>query len=115
MIWGWIICSFFTILVGLSLGEICSSYPTAGSVYHWAGILASQKAAAGSCYICGWFNFLGNAAGDAAYAFGFAEMVAAAIALGSDGETTVSTAGEVGIAIGISFIWALKNTARVDH
>lgn len=31
----WIIGSFFTILVSLSLAEICSVYPSAGSVYHW--------------------------------------------------------------------------------
>jgi amino acid transporter len=31
----WIIGSVFTILIGLSLAEICSVYPSAGSVYHW--------------------------------------------------------------------------------
>jgi amino acid transporter len=34
-IWSWIIGSFFTILIGLSLAEICSVYPCAGAVYHW--------------------------------------------------------------------------------
>lgn len=34
-IWSWIIGSIFTILIGLSLAEICSVYPTSGSVYHW--------------------------------------------------------------------------------
>ena len=34
-IWSWIFGSFFTILIGLSLAEICSVYPSAGSVYHW--------------------------------------------------------------------------------
>ncbi|CAF1229956.1 unnamed protein product [Rotaria sp. Silwood1] len=34
-IWSWIIGSIFTILTGLSLAEICSVYPSAGSVYHW--------------------------------------------------------------------------------
>ena len=43
LIWGWIIGSFFTLLVGLSMEEICSTYPTAGSVYHWAGMLASKS------------------------------------------------------------------------
>ena len=33
--WSWIIGGIFTILVGLSLAEICSVYPNAGSVYHW--------------------------------------------------------------------------------
>jgi amino acid transporter len=34
-IWSWLIGSVFTILVGCSLAEICSVYPSAGSVYHW--------------------------------------------------------------------------------
>lgn len=34
-IWSWIIGSVFTILTGFALAEICSVYPTAGSVYHW--------------------------------------------------------------------------------
>ncbi len=34
-IWSWTIGSFFTILIGLSLAEICSVYPCAGAVYHW--------------------------------------------------------------------------------
>ena len=34
-IWSWIIGSVFTVLIGLSLAEICSVYPSAGSVYHW--------------------------------------------------------------------------------
>jgi len=72
MVWGWLIGSFFTVMVGLSMGEICSSYPSAGSVYHWAGMLASEKWAPFASFMCGWFNFLGNSAGDAAFAFGFA-------------------------------------------
>lgn len=72
MIWGWIIGSFFTIIVGLSLAEICSSYPSAGSVYHWAGMLANREWAPFASYICGWFNFIGNGASDASFAFGFA-------------------------------------------
>lgn len=34
-IWSWIIGSIFTILTSISLAEICSVYPSAGSVYHW--------------------------------------------------------------------------------
>jgi amino acid transporter len=35
LIWGWIITSVMTILIGCSMAEICSTYPSAGSVYHW--------------------------------------------------------------------------------
>jgi amino acid transporter len=115
MIWGWIIASVFTILTGLSMAEICSSYPSAGSVYHWAGMLASERGARVASYICGWFNFIGNAAGDASYAYGFSQVIAAAVALGSNGQVNFSLGALSGLAIGISFVWTLKNTARVDH
>ena len=78
-IWSWIIGSLFTILIGLSLSEICSVYPSAGSVYHWyvfiiiyllidhkerrAGKLVPPAYAPLASFICGWFNFLGNVAG----------------------------------------------------
>ena len=72
------------------MAEICSSYPSAGSVYHWAGILAPKKYAAVSAYICGWFNFLGNAASDASFAFGFAQMLGALVSVSTDNNTLIT-------------------------
>ena len=40
IIWSWLLGSFFTILIGLSLAEICSVYPSAGSVYYWYSLLS---------------------------------------------------------------------------
>ncbi|CAF0892591.1 unnamed protein product [Adineta steineri] len=111
--WSWIIGSVFTILVGLSLAEICSVYPSAGSVYHWAGQLTSAKHAPLASFICGWFNFIGNAAGDAAFSSGFATMVNAAIVI--NGGDSLSTGVQVAIGIGITFIWAVQNALRIDQ
>ena len=36
-IYAYMIVSFSTIMVGLAMAEICSTFPSAGSVYHWAG------------------------------------------------------------------------------
>jgi len=33
---GWIVVGFFALLVGMSMGEICSAYPTAGGLYYWS-------------------------------------------------------------------------------
>lgn len=68
---GWIVGCFFTFLISLSLAEITSTYPVSGSVYQWAGILSSKKYAPLFSYITGWFSFLGNAACDASFAYGF--------------------------------------------
>ena len=37
MVWSWVIGSFLTIIVAYTLAEICSAYPSAGSVYNWTG------------------------------------------------------------------------------
>ncbi|CAF1350281.1 unnamed protein product, partial [Rotaria sp. Silwood1] len=112
-IWAWVIGAIFTILIGLSLAEICSVYPSAGSVYHWAGQLVSAKHAPLASFICGWFNFIGNFAGDVAFASGFATIINAAIIL--EGKDSLSTGAQVGIGIGICFVWAVQNALRIDQ
>ena len=66
-------------VVSYSMAEICSAYPSAGSVYHWSAQLVPAEYAPLSSYICGWFNFLGNAAGDASFAVFFAKFLNSAI------------------------------------
>src|SRR5262249_12705426 len=53
--WGWIIGGVFTTCVALSMGEIASSYPTAGGLYFWSSKLGN----AGWGWFTGWFNLLG--------------------------------------------------------
>jgi amino acid transporter len=56
---GWIIVGFFVLLVGMSMGEICSSYPTAGGLYYWSAKLARTKGPKWA-WFTGWFNLLGQ-------------------------------------------------------
>jgi amino acid transporter len=39
--WGYCVQCFMIFFVSQSMAEICGAYPSAGSVYHWAGQLAS--------------------------------------------------------------------------
>ena len=65
IIWGWIACSILTFLCGiflysgLSLAEICSAYPFAGSVYFWTGKVAKESYSPILSYICGSFILMG--------------------------------------------------------
>lgn len=114
VIYTWIIGAFFTLLTGIAMAEICSTYPSAGSVYFWTSALAPIEYADVLGYIDGIFNLLGNAAGDATYAWAFASIFASALSL-SPNPVTLTVGQTVGIAIAISFFWALVNILRVDQ
>ena len=69
--WGWPVVGIMTLFVGLSMAEVCSSFPTAGGLYYWAAKLAPKNPALWS-WITGWFNFLGQVAVTAGIDFGAA-------------------------------------------
>lgn len=72
MLFGWPLVAGFTIVVGLSLAELASAFPTAGALYHWASILGGP----GAGWATAWLNVLGQFAITAAIDFGLAEFLA---------------------------------------
>ena len=56
---GWVVVGFFALLVGMAMGEICSSYPTAGGLYYWSAKLARRNGPRWA-WFTGWFNLLGQ-------------------------------------------------------
>ncbi len=76
IVWGWPIVGLMTLLVGLAMAEVCSSFPTAGGLYYWSAKLAGRNAAAWS-WFTGWFNFLGQVAVTAGIDFGGALFITA--------------------------------------
>jgi len=66
--WGWLIVGAFCIVVSLALGEIASTYPTAGGLYFWSSKLGSPAWG----WFTGWFNLVGQIAVTAAIGFGCA-------------------------------------------
>jgi amino acid transporter len=53
--WGWPILCFFVLMVGFSMSELTSAYPTAGGPYWWANDLGGK----GWSWMTGWFNVVG--------------------------------------------------------
>ena len=96
-----------------SLAEICSAYPSAGSVYHWAGMIPTKKYKPILSYICGWANFLGNAAGDCVFAYAFTGFLKAGISLA--GGETLSTGSSVGISLVMLSISTVINFLNISH
>jgi amino acid permease (GABA permease) len=74
IVWGWPIVGIFTLLVGLSMAEVCSSFPTAGGLYYWAAKLSPRHGPVWS-WFTGYFNFLGQVAITAGIDFGAALFI----------------------------------------
>ncbi len=55
MLFGWLLVSFFTTMVALSMAELASSYPTSGALYHWSSFLGGRT--------WGWFTACFNTIG----------------------------------------------------
>lgn len=113
MTWSWLVGAFFTLMVGLTMAEICSTYPSAGSVYYWAGALAPEGQGPIYSFITGWFNLMGNAAACSGFAFGIASLISVSITIISGTQVPVSTM--VMIAFLIILAWALLNIMRIDN
>ncbi len=94
IVWGWPIVGGMTLMVGLAMAEVCSSFPTAGGLYYWSAKLARKNGPAWS-WFTGWFNFLGQVAVTAGIDFGAAFFINALLNL----QWGVSTAHWVTILI----------------
>ncbi|WP_042415116.1 amino acid permease [Streptacidiphilus anmyonensis] len=80
IVWGWPVVGLLTLLVGLAMAEVCSSYPTAGGLYYWAAKLSPNNGPVFS-WFTGWFNFLGQVAVTAGIDFGAAQFINALLDL----------------------------------
>ncbi|MDY0872966.1 amino acid permease [Dongia rigui] len=52
---GWLVGSFFALVVAAAMGQIASAYPTAGGLYHWGSILGGR----GWGWATAWINLIG--------------------------------------------------------
>ncbi len=52
---GWLVGGIFALIVSVAMGQIASSYPTAGGLYHWSSILGGRAWG----WVTAWFNVLG--------------------------------------------------------
>ncbi|CAI5976616.1 unnamed protein product, partial [Closterium sp. NIES-64] len=85
LIWYWWITALFVHLIGLSMAEIASSFPTAGSLYFWAAALAGPKWGPLASFITGWMEFLGLAVCGANVSYGGSVILQVLILISTGG------------------------------
>lgn len=111
MVWGWVIVSFFTIMVGLAMAEVCSAHPTSGGPYFWAAMLSTPRSAAFMSWITGWFNLLGQVAVTTGISFGCANFISTVCTFKSSFVPTANTT--IGIYAAVLVTQGLINTFGV--
>lgn len=106
MLYGWIIVGIFSVITGAVMGEICSRYPVAGSVYYWSGALAKRKNAPFASYITGWLNFFGYIAFLTSFSYGLAKILVGFMSVGNSEATSVHETAflEVLVALAITLL-----------
>ena len=109
---GWIVVSFFTLLVAIAMAEIVSAIPTSGGPYFWAALLAPRRWSPFAAWLTGWFNLLGQVAVTTGISFGMAGLVATAAAV-KNPSYEPTPAKTVGIYAAILVSHGLVNTFGV--
>ncbi|XP_044494431.1 amino-acid permease BAT1 homolog isoform X1 [Mangifera indica] len=87
MIWGWPIVGLLTLIVGLSMAEICSAYPTSGGLYFWSAKLCGNDWGPIASWFTGWFNIVGQWAVTTSVDFSLAQMLQVIILLSTGGKS----------------------------
>jgi amino acid transporter len=113
MLWSYIVNFICSIAIVLSLGELCSCYPTVGGVYHWSAEVVPKEYAPLCSYITGWLLFFGDTTGDSSFAYGCASFFSSALI--SSGYDGMSTHAKVGIAMFIIFSWTVCSMVKIDY
>jgi amino acid permease (GABA permease) len=84
VVWSWIISGAGCMCIALSVAELVSAYPTSGGMYFTCNYVAPKKYVPIISWMDGWMNLLGQIAGIASSDYGAAQMLLAAVSMGSD-------------------------------
>ncbi|CAM8953419.1 unnamed protein product [Rhodiola kirilowii] len=119
MVYGWLIAGAFTMTVGLSMAEICSSFPTSGGLYYWSAKLAGPEWAPFASWMTGWFNVVGQWAITCSADFSLAELIQVIILLATGGKNGGGYEASKYVVIclhgGILFLHALINSLPISY
>ncbi len=104
--WGWPIISGFILIIGFTLSELVSAYPTSGGIYWWAAKMGGPAAG----FFTGWLNLIGLLAVTASVAYGAATFLDLTISTISSGYADSYSLTRVFILfVVIVFLAALAN------
>ncbi|KAF3447036.1 hypothetical protein FNV43_RR12216 [Rhamnella rubrinervis] len=114
LLWGWVVVTFFTWFVGLAMAEICSSFPTTGSLYFWSAHLAGPRWGPFASWCCAWLETIGVIFGIGTQAYSVSQALQMIILLSTGtnkgGGYFASRGVFLCMYMSITIIWAVLNT-----
>ena len=78
--WSWPILGLFILIIGFTMSELVSAYPTSGGIYWWASKLGGPAAG----FFTGWLNLIGLIAVTAGVSYGCATFIDLTLSTYSD-------------------------------
>ena len=110
LVWCWLIAGAGCMCIGLSVAELVSAYPTSGGLYFTLYYLVPITHVPLTFWFCGWLDFLGQVAGVASTDYGCAQLLLAAVSLGSDLRYQPTAAHTVGVTAAIIILHGSINS-----
>ncbi|XP_041011003.1 amino-acid permease BAT1 homolog isoform X2 [Juglans microcarpa x Juglans regia] len=86
MVYGWPLVGMLTMVVGASMAEICSAFPTSGGLYFWSAKLCGNDWGPFASWLTGWFNIVGQWAVTTSVDFSLAQLIQVIILLSTGGK-----------------------------
>lgn len=109
-VWCWLISGAGCMCIACSVAELVSAYPTSGGLYFTISRLAPKEWVAPLSWITGWINLLGQVAGVASSEYGAAQMLLAAVSMGSNFSYTITTNTTIGVMAALTVLTGLVNS-----
>ncbi|TID23482.1 putative amino acid permease protein [Venturia nashicola] len=109
-VWCWLISGAGCMCIACSVAELVSAYPTCGGLYYTISRLAPPKYVPLLSWITGWVNLLGQVAGVASSEYGSAQLLLAAVSMGTGGSYVPTTGATVGVMAALTFFCGLINS-----
>lgn len=113
-VWCWLISGVGCMCIAASVAEIVSAYPTCGGLYFSVSRLAPPRWIPAISWIDGWLNLLGQVAGVASVEFGAAQILLAAVSIGSDFSYTPNNSHAVGIQAALTLFHGALNSLNTE-
>lgn len=118
-VWCWGISGIGCMCIAASVAELVSAYPTSGGLYYTISRLTPRQWVPSISWVVGWLNLLGQVAGVASSEYGSAQLLLAAVSLGSGQIETpdgisfnyVATTDQIiGVMAALTFLCGLVNS-----